>query len=157
MWYAFKDEDKMLVKYASAQTGISIPTKRAPLIRPNGHISITDIKLPDSLNTDAFKESFNKWLEYKENRKESYKDMVSIDILLKRLSKFSEQWVIARIDEAIMSQWKGLIFSNDKPENVPRPPSTATYQGQGGKYEPTPDDGGKAFIEQMKKKVAKNA
>lgn len=152
MWYAFKDEDKMLVKYASAQTGTSIPTKRAHVIRPNGHISITDIKLPDNLNTDTFRIAIMKWLEYKEKRKESYKDIVSIDILLKRLSKFSEQWIVARIDEAIMNQWKGLIFSNDKPEAEPQP--TATYQGQGGKPDPDYKEADPTELyEQIKKAV----
>lgn len=156
MWYAFKDEAKMLEKHASAQTGTSTrpngqmdTPKRAHLIRPNGHISITDIKLPDNLNTDTFKESFSKWLEYKKNKNEMYKDIVSIDTLLKRLSHFGEQWATARIDLAIMNTWKGLIFANDTP--LPRPAPTATYQGNADTSTSIVDD--MEYVKELSEKI----
>lgn len=69
-----------------------------------------EIIYPDNLKNDAFILKFKEWLEYKKERKNSYKSSKSINSLLKQLSKYNSEFSIKLIDRSMSNSWQGLIF-----------------------------------------------
>lgn len=74
---------------------------------------------------DEFKESFIQWLDYKKQRKESYKTQKSLEVCYKQLLAKSENdplTAMKMVEQSMGNNWAGLfeLKSNMSGNNIPR-------------------------------------
>lgn len=81
----------------------NVNNKAAPLVSPPFSGIILD--------------KVNEWLQYKKERKQSYKS-TGLSVLFRQIQseidKHGEDFVISVIDKSIMNNWNGLFFDNSK-------------------------------------------
>lgn len=66
--------------------------------------------------SDAFKEKWKLWNDYRKEKGFPYKSATSEQMALKKLSEFDESFAIELIETSISREWQGLIFSKTKQE-----------------------------------------
>ncbi len=69
------------------------------------------IELPDNLKTSSFKAAWAEWIEYKKQRKESYKP-IGASKLLKRLAEFGPEEAVRKLETAMSNNWAGCVFES---------------------------------------------
>lgn len=68
-------------------------------------------ELPENLKTSSFTTAWAEWLEYKKQRKESYKP-IGAKQLLKKLAGFGPEEAVRKLETAMSNNWAGCIFDN---------------------------------------------
>ena len=80
---------------------------------------------------DNLKQKIEEWLNYKNERKEYYKE-TGFKSLLRQIEKnvetYNEKAIIDLIDECMANNWKGIIFDKLKDNNQEKSKNKATYQ-----------------------------
>lgn len=69
------------------------------------------IELPENLKTSSFTTAWAEWLEYKKQRKESYKP-IGVKQLLKKLADFGPEEAVRKLETAMSNNWAGCVFDN---------------------------------------------
>lgn len=87
--------------------------KEEEVINTSAEVSVagpTLLELPESLNSQAFRDAFSLWLAYKKERRESYKPTGLAGVLsaaAKRAERFGVQSVIDAMETARGNGWQG--------------------------------------------------
>ena len=68
-------------------------------------------ELPENLKTSSFTTAWAEWLEYKKQRKESYKP-IGVKQLLKKLADFGPEEAVRKLETAMSNNWAGCVFDN---------------------------------------------
>jgi hypothetical protein len=103
-------------------------------------IKIVDLteKLLQETNTKLeFKNTINEWFEYKQDRKESYKNNKSKTMFIKKLVKLSNNdphTAQEIIEESMASNYAGIFPPKNKPKQKQPTPSTKNYWNQENNY-----------------------
>ena len=75
-------------------------------------VKISDaFELPENLKTPSFTTAWAEWLEYKKQRKESYKP-IGVKQLLKKLADFGPEEAVRKLETAMSNNWAGCVFDN---------------------------------------------
>lgn len=118
---AVKKQTKNKPKTNQKQTGGQTENKQNSVLSFKFYISSLNIN-------NNLKEIINKWIDYKLERKEYYKE-TGFKTLVNRIIKYSEEYsteeVIDIIEDSISSNYKGIIFTklNKKPKKKADVPS----------------------------------
>lgn len=74
------------------------------------------IEFPDCLKTSAFETAWFDWIDYKKQRRETYKS-AGAKALLKKLAEFGPDEAIRKIETAMANNWAGCVFDSPKKQN----------------------------------------
>ncbi len=100
----------------------SVENKQTNALSSNKLNALSSNNIPDSLNTNSFKKTWQEWLHYRKEKKHSL-TASTIKLQLKKLSQYGEQIAIKMINNSITNGWLGLFELKEKqitPEQIER-------------------------------------
>jgi len=80
---------------------------------------------PQNLDSPEARNALTEWLDYKKSRRESYKNIDSVNRLLRHWSKYTPKQFIDAVDRSIRSNYAGLIDPDSSFGSSKQPKATA--------------------------------
>ena len=114
----------------------SLKAKEEELAHREAALKAKPVKAPPNLDfvSEAFKETFQTWLEYKKERGESYKSEKSLKICYNKLLSLSDNSPDRAkliVEQSIANNWQGLFELKERNHNKP---NIADYDNTGKQY-----------------------
>lgn len=104
-----RDKSRVEINNINSPDGSDFGQGKVSTSQPKGGtLKLSELKWPPCLDNQACKEALVEWLAHKKQRRESYKNVASVDRLLKHWGKTSSAIFLEAVDTAIRNNWAGL-------------------------------------------------